>query len=99
MLWFSSKSNKAQICIAIQEAWNLIDTMADIGAEQTGQGWNMAEYASHISDGAISADIVDEGMEQTAMGMSISENACLLEEKLKIIAKANGCKLARRPYN
>lgn len=109
MLWFSSKHDqtghskktvtKDQICTAVSEAWKLADEIGEMGAEQTGAGWGISERACHIEDKTIANEIGDIGAQQTAMGMDFSEYACKLEKQLKIIAKAQGCKLTPRPYN
>lgn len=99
MLWFSSKKSKAQICYAIQEALKLLDELADMGADQTASGWDMSEYATHISDDVISDELGNRAADQTATGMSVSEHSCLLEKQLRIVAERNNCKLAPRPYS
>lgn len=97
MLWFTK--NKDITCYALQEAWRLVDELASMGAEQTANGWNVAEYANHIEDShpAIADRVADIGAEQTATGMAVSESACNLEDQIISIAEATGCKLAPRP--
>lgn len=92
-------ASKDKICTAVNEAWKLSDEISDMGARQTSVGWDIAERACHIEDGAISDEIADVGTQQIVIGMGVSEYACNLDDQLSIIAKKYGCKLSPRSYD
>lgn len=48
MLWCSK--NQDNTCYAVQEAWRLVDELANMGAEQTATGMAVSEYACDLED-------------------------------------------------